>query len=66
MTKSEEAPTLASTANISAFNLGISLSVYLGGVTIDAGLGYISPIWVGAILTTVGLCFAIISNIKKK
>lgn len=62
MTKAEEAPTLASTANISAFNLGISLSVYLGGVAINAGLGYTSPIWVGAILAIIALMIAILTS----
>ncbi len=62
ITKAEKAPTLASTANISAFNLGISFSVYLGGVTINAGLGYISPIWVGSILAVIALVIAIANN----
>ncbi len=41
------APTLASGANIGAFNLGNALGgAWLGGgVTITAGLGYTSPIW---------------------
>ena len=41
-------PTLASGANIAAFNLGNALGAWLGGVTITAGLGYTSPIWAGA------------------
>jgi len=42
------ASTLASAANIAAFNLGNALGAYLGGLTISAGLGYTSPNWVGA------------------
>lgn len=38
------APTLASGANIGAFNVGNALGSWLGGVTITAGLGYTSPI----------------------
>ncbi|WP_269937993.1 MFS transporter [Arthrobacter sp. HY1533] len=49
------APTLASGANIGAFNLGNALGAWLGGVTITAGLGYTSPIWAGAGLTLLGL-----------
>lgn len=49
------APTLASGANIGAFNLGNALGAWLGGVTITAGLGYTSPIWAGAALTLLGL-----------
>lgn len=64
LNKAEGAPTLASTANISAFNLGIALGVYLGGVAIDAGLGYTSPNWIGAILTVVGLGLVIVSNLR--
>ncbi|MEO3774765.1 MFS transporter [Micromonospora sp. B9E7] len=50
-----QAPTLASGANIAAFNLGNALGAWIGGVTIAAGLGYTSPIWAGAALTLAGL-----------
>ncbi|GAB3275427.1 MFS transporter [Parasphingorhabdus pacifica] len=50
-----DAPTLASGANIGAFNLGNALGVYLGGLTIGAGFGYVSPLWVGAGLAFAGL-----------
>ncbi|WP_285114696.1 MFS transporter [Leifsonia sp. fls2-241-R2A-40a] len=46
-----QAPTLASGANIAAFNLGNAIGAWLGGVTIAAGLGYASPLWVGAAMT---------------
>jgi len=55
MTYASDAPTLASGANIAAFNLGNALGAWLGGVTISAGLGYTSPIWAGAAITTLGL-----------
>ncbi|MEV5599144.1 MFS transporter [Streptomyces sp. NPDC052496] len=42
------APTLAPAVNTSAFNVGITLTPMLGGLTIDAGLGYTSVAWVGA------------------
>jgi DHA1 family inner membrane transport protein len=50
-----KAPTLASGANIGAFNVGNALGAWLGGVTISAGLGYTSPIWAGAAITLLGL-----------
>ena len=50
-----QAPTLASGANIGAFNLGNALGAWAGGVGIAAGLGYSSPIWIGASLTLVAL-----------
>lgn len=55
------APTLASGANIAAFNLGNALGAWLGGVTITAGLGYTSPIWAGAAITLLGLGTIIIA-----
>nr|WP_221377314.1 MFS transporter [Actinoplanes polyasparticus] len=49
------APTLASGANIAAFNLGNALGAWAGGTAIAAGLGYTSPIWAGAVITLAGL-----------
>lgn len=49
------APALASAANIAAFNLGNAVGAWLGGLVIDAGLGYTAPNGVGALLATVGL-----------
>jgi DHA1 family inner membrane transport protein len=51
----DDAPTLASGANIAAFNVGNALGAWLGGLTIAAGLGYASPLWVGAAMTLVAL-----------
>ncbi|MET8547832.1 MFS transporter [Micromonospora zamorensis] len=55
MQYAHQAPTLASGANIAAFNLGNALGAWIGGVTIAAGFGYTSPIWAGAALTLAGL-----------
>ncbi|XVU30093.1 MFS transporter [Actinoplanes sp. CA-054009] len=51
----EGAPTLASGANIAAFNLGNALGAWAGGLTISAGWGYASPLWAGAAITVAGL-----------
>ncbi|WP_411802940.1 hypothetical protein [Arthrobacter sp. LAPM80] len=51
MKYASSAPTLASGANIGAFNLGNALGARLGGVTITEDLGYTSPIFSGAALT---------------
>ena len=48
-------PTMASGANIAAFNVGNALGAWLGGLTIAAGLGFTSPIWMGAVVTAAGL-----------
>lgn len=55
MNYASTAPTLASGANIAAFNVGNALGAWIGGLTIAAGLGYTSPIWAGAAITVSGL-----------
>ncbi|MEU6637812.1 MULTISPECIES: MFS transporter [Streptomyces] len=55
------APTLASAANIGAFNLGNALAAWLGGVVIAAGLGFTAPNWVGAILSGTALLLALLA-----
>ncbi|MGB4780383.1 MFS transporter [Microbacterium sp.] len=55
MTYAGTAPTLASGANIGAFNVGNALGAWAGGVGIAAGLGYTSPIWIGAAITVAAL-----------
>ncbi|WP_062988641.1 Cmx/CmrA family chloramphenicol efflux MFS transporter [Nocardia anaemiae] len=44
------APTLATAVNFSAFNVGITVGPWLGGLAIDGGLGYPSIAWIGVIL----------------
>jgi DHA1 family inner membrane transport protein len=66
MIQAVKAPALASAANIAAFNLGNALGAWLGGVSITAGLGYIAPTWIGAILTTIALAVAFASGILEK
>jgi DHA1 family inner membrane transport protein len=53
-----DAPTMASAANIAAFNLGNAIGSALGGATIALGLGWRSPIWVGAAMALVGTVLA--------
>jgi MFS transporter, DHA1 family, inner membrane transport protein len=60
------APTLASGANIGAFNVGNALGAWLGGVTITAGLGYTSPIWAGAGITLVGFVVMALAAAKAR
>ena len=55
MSFASHAPTLASGANIAAFNLGNAFGAWLGGVSIASGLGYTSPIWAGAATTAVAI-----------
>ncbi|TAP25777.1 MULTISPECIES: MFS transporter [Micrococcaceae] len=55
------APTLASGANIGAFNVGNALGAWAGGLGIAAGLGYTSPIWIGAIITFAALVLVLVA-----
>ncbi|WP_338037995.1 MFS transporter [Nocardiopsis halophila] len=63
MATAEGAPNLASASNISAFNIGNALGPFLGGMTISAGLGYTSPIWVAALLGAGALVFALLCGL---
>lgn len=56
------AETMASAANVAAFNLGNAVGPALGGLTIGAGLGYTSPLWVAALLGLGGLAIALVSG----
>jgi DHA1 family inner membrane transport protein len=55
MAYADHAPTLASGANIAAFNVGNAFGAWLGGLTLAAGLGYTSPLWAGSAVTVAGL-----------
>jgi len=56
------APTMASAANIAAFNVGNALGAWVGGLTIGAGLGYLSPLWAGAGITLVALVALLVAT----
>ena len=61
MAYAEHAPTLASGANIAAFNLGNALGAWIGGLTLAGGLGYTSPLWAGAAVTLAGLAVLLVA-----
>jgi len=61
-----QAPTLASGANIGAFNVGNALGAWAGGVGIAAGLGYTSPIWIGAAITIAALGVTILAATRAR
>ncbi|MFJ4172587.1 MFS transporter [Microbacterium sp. NPDC089696] len=60
------APTLASGANIGAFNVGNALGAWAGGLGISAGLGYTSPIWIGAAITASALVVMVIAAVTAR
>ncbi|MFI9630307.1 Cmx/CmrA family chloramphenicol efflux MFS transporter [Streptomyces sp. NPDC052042] len=49
------APTLSGSFATSAFNVGGALGPWLGGLAIDAGFGFRSPLWVSALLMVLAL-----------
>lgn len=62
MNQAEEAPLLASSTNASAFNVGIALSAWLGGLAIDGGHGLVAPVWIGVALGVAALAGAVVST----
>jgi DHA1 family inner membrane transport protein len=61
MQYADHAPTLASGANIAAFNLGNALGAWIGGLTIAAGFGYTSPIWAGSGITLAAVVLTLVA-----
>ncbi|MEU8873021.1 MFS transporter [Streptomyces javensis] len=66
MNKAQQAPTLASASNHSAFNLANAGGAWLGGVAIAAGWGWTSPTLVGAVLAVIGLAIALIAGVTDR
>jgi len=61
MDAAKEAPSLASSVNAAAFNVGIALSAWLGGLAIDGGYGLLAPVWIGVALGVAALAAAAVS-----
>ncbi|WP_075736800.1 MFS transporter [Streptomyces acidiscabies] len=57
---------LAASANVSASNVGNALGAWLGGVAISVGLGYRSPLFVGAGIVVVGLGVMVVAARTEK
>ncbi|WP_406323619.1 Cmx/CmrA family chloramphenicol efflux MFS transporter [Streptomyces niveus] len=57
------APTLAGSFATAAFNVGAAAGPWLGGLTIDAGFGFRSPVWVSAALMVLALATAGVSRL---
>ena len=60
------APTMASAANIAAFNLGNTIGVMIGGWALAAGLGWVSPVWTGAAFSALGAVLVLGSSRKDR
>ncbi|MFI9551804.1 MFS transporter [Nonomuraea endophytica] len=64
MSHAQDAPTLASGANIAAFNVGNALGAWLGGLALAGGLGFVAPLWVGAAVTAAGLVVLAFASVR--
>lgn len=61
-----DSQTLAAAVNHASLNLGNGLGAYLGGVTIAAGFGYLSPTWIGLMLCAPGIGLAVASLLLQR
>ncbi|MEZ2339291.1 hypothetical protein AB6735_26840 [Mucilaginibacter sp. RCC_168] len=52
---------VASALNIAAFNVGIAVGAYVGGIVIDSSLGVGATPWIGAIFVGIGLILSFVS-----
>lgn len=62
MLSAPQAPTLMGALTHAAFNAANALGAWLGGVTIAAGLGLVSPVWAGLAMTAVGLLIFLVGT----
>ncbi|MYV97459.1 Cmx/CmrA family chloramphenicol efflux MFS transporter [Streptomyces sp. SID3343] len=61
-----DAPTLAGAFATAAFNVGAALGPWFGGLAIDAGLGFRSPVWVSALLMLLALVVAAAAPVVRR
>ena len=67
MSVAHDAPGLASSVNIGAFNLGNALGAAAGGMVLSAGLSYAAVSYMGAVLTGLGLLLVLLQmSLKPK
>ncbi|MBM7479426.1 MFS transporter [Oerskovia jenensis] len=66
MGHAQAAPTMASGANIAAFNVGNALGAWIGGLAVAAGLGFTSPLWAGAALTLLAVVALGVATLQER
>ena len=62
MRAATDAPGLASSVNVGAFNLGNAVGAAAGGAVISAGLGYAAVPIAGAVIATAGLALVLVQR----
>ncbi|TDV27356.1 DHA1 family inner membrane transport protein [Paraburkholderia caballeronis] len=66
MRAAHEAPGLASSVNVGAFNLGNALGAAAGGAAISAGLGYKAVPIAGALIAAAGLALVLVQAARQR
>lgn len=66
MQAAAQAPGLASSVNVGAFNLGNAVGAVLGGVVIELGLGYMVVPLAGAVLAAGGLSLVWFGGVRRR
>lgn len=66
MRAAAEAPGLASSVNVGAFNLGNALGAAAGGAAISAGFGYAAVPVVGAVIAAAGLALVVLQVAQRR
>jgi DHA1 family inner membrane transport protein len=61
MDVAHDSQSIAAALNHSALNIANAAGAFLGGLTIAAGFGYLSPVVVGAVLAVAGIVLALVS-----
>ena len=64
MKYASDAPTVASGTNIAAFNIGNALGAFLGGMALENGYGFVSPLWVGSALSLFAVVIVILGSLN--
>jgi DHA1 family inner membrane transport protein len=66
MRAAAEAPGLASSVNVGAFNLGNALGAAAGGAAISAGFGYGAVPVAGALIAAAGVAFVVLQVARQR
>jgi len=60
-----ESPTLMGAMNLASLNVANALGAWAGGMTIGAGLGLLSAVWAGLVLTAAGLALFVATMVRR-
>lgn len=58
--------TLVAAGNVVAFNIGITVGPWLGGLALDAGAGYPSTAWIGTGLGALALAAVALGQVRPR